>query len=280
MVIETPQDQYVEVGQIKTRFWALGNEGTAVILIHGIGGSIENWMLNINALAWHHRVYAVDLAGFGRSDKPLIQFTYSYGAQFVNDFMEVKRINHASLIGNSMGSGVVLKFTIQFPDKVERLVLANSAGLGKELSYILRLATLPLIGEFFTRPSRKGTARSLKQAVYDPTFLTEELVESFYQLSTLPKAQEYLLSTLRRISNLRGQHADDIHAIVDNLTTITAPTLIVWGQQDRILPVAHAHIAWERIPNAELYILDHCGHQPQLERPEEFNNFVLEFLAR
>ena len=87
ILTQTSQDQYVKVGQIETRFWALGDEGTTVIMIHGIGGSVENWSLSIDALAQHHRVYAIDLAGFGRSDKPPVSFTFSYGAQFVNDFM-------------------------------------------------------------------------------------------------------------------------------------------------------------------------------------------------
>ena len=116
--------------------------------------------------------------------------------------------------------------------------------------------------------------------MYDSALITDELVETFYQLAALPGAQKSFLSTLRAGANLCGQHADVIRSIVDNLASITAPTLILWGQQDRILPVAHAHIAQERIANAELRILDHCGHLPQTERPEEFNTLVLEFLAR
>ena len=194
--------------------------------------------------------------------------------------MEVQRIDRASLIGNSMGGGVMLQFAIQFLDKVEKLVLANSAGLGRELAFILRLVTLPLVGELLTRPSRKGTAWTLKQCVYDPALITEELVESSYQLATLPKAQKYFLSTLREDNNLRGQHADNVLSIVDNLATITAPTLIIWGQQDRILPVAHAYVAKEIIPNTELHVLNPCGHLLQLERAEDFNTLVLEFLAK
>lgn len=280
MSTDTPRDQYIKVGQIETRFRALGDEGTPVIMLHGLGGSVEDWSFNINALAQHHRVYAIDLAGFGCSDKPPVVFTFSYGAQFVNDFMEVQRINRASLIGLSMGGGVTLQFAIQFPDKVDKLVVADSAGLGRELAFILRFVTLPLIGELLTRPSRKGTALSLKQYVYNPALITKELVESSYQLAALPKAQKYFLSTLREFANFCGQRAENILSIVDNLATITAPTLILWGQQDRILPVTHAHVAQGRIPNAELHILNPCGHLLQLERSEEFNAFVLEFLAR
>jgi 4,5:9,10-diseco-3-hydroxy-5,9,17-trioxoandrosta-1(10),2-diene-4-oate hydrolase len=252
-----------------------------VILIHGIGSSLEDWAFNINALAEKHRVYAIDLVGFGRSDKPEPSYSpeYSSFARFVNDFMVAQRIEHASLVGNSMGGAVSLQFAIQFPEKLEKLVLVNSAGLGKEFSPALRICTLTRIGELLIQPGRKGIARSLKALVYDKTLVTDEQVESQCQLASLPGWQEYFLSTLRNVVSFRGQRSDVIRPIIDNLSSITTPTLIIWGQQDEMIPVAHAQIAKERIPNAELHIFDCCGHVPPKEHPEEFNNLVLQFLA-
>jgi len=174
---------------------------------------------------------------------------------------------------------VSLQFSIQFPDKVEKLVLVNSAGLGKKVTLLLRLLTLPIVGKLLARPSRKGTANFLKECVYDSTLITDELVEFGYSLAALPGAQNSLLSMVRTVGNIRGMRKDVLRSIVDNLTTITAPTLIFWGQQDRILPVAYAHVAEEKIPDAQLHIFDPCGHFPQLERPEEFNSLVLKFLV-
>jgi pimeloyl-ACP methyl ester carboxylesterase len=279
MSTQKPQVQFTKVGQINTRFWALGDEGSTVLLIHGIGGSLEDWMLNANALARHNRVYALDLVGSGHSDKPSVSYTFSYLAQFVNDFMEAQNIDRASLIGHSLGGGVTLQFTIQFPDKVDKLVLVNSAGLGTEASILFRLPALPILGELLTRPSRKGTANLLKACVHDPAVVTDELIELGYSLAVLPGAQNAFLSTVRSLGNFRGIRKDVLRSIVDNLGTITAPTLVFWGQQDRILPVAHAYIAEKRIPNARLHIFNPCGHLTQLERPEEFNSIVLEFLA-
>jgi 4,5:9,10-diseco-3-hydroxy-5,9,17-trioxoandrosta-1(10),2-diene-4-oate hydrolase len=279
MSTQAPQVQYTKVGQINTRFWALGDEGSTVLLIHGIGGSLEDWMLNANALARNNCVFAVDLVGSGHSDKPSVSYTFSYLAQFVNDFMEAENIDRACLIGHSLGGGVSLQFTIQFPDKVDKLVLVNSAGLGKEGSILFRLPTLPILGELLTRPSRKGTANLLKACVHDPAVVTDELIELAYSLAVLPGAQNAFLSTVRSLGNFRGIRKDVLRSIVDNLGTITAPTLIFWGQQDRILPVAHAHVAENKIPDTQLHIFDPCGHCPQLERPEEFNSIVLKFLA-
>ena len=279
MATQTPQDQYIKVGKINTRFWALGDQGTTVVLVHGIGASVEDWIFNINALAEHHRVYAIDLVGFGHSDKPSASYTASYQAQFVKDFMEAQDIDHANLIGHSMGGSIALQFVIHFPHIVQKLVLVDSAGLGKELYLPFRLCTLPLLGEWLTRPSRKGTAQLLNDAVYDPALVTDDWVELGYQLAALPGAGGPILSALRSGCNLRGMRDDVVRDIVDNLANITAPTLIIWGQQDALIPVAYAQVAEQGIPNSRLHVFDRCGHIPQREHPDEFNALVLDFLA-
>lgn len=279
MSTQDPKVQYTKVGQINTRFWALGNEGSTVLLIHGLGGSLEDWILNAEVLAKHHRVYALDLVGSGHSDKPSASYSFSYMAQFVKDFMEAERIDRASLIGHSLGGGISLQFSIQFPSKVEKLVLVGSVGLGQQVTLLLRVLTLPIIGRLLARPSRKGTANFLKECLYDSTLVTDELIDFGYNLASLPGAQDAFLSTVRTLGNIRGMRKDVLRPILDNLSAITVPTLIFWGQQDRILPVAHAQVAKDKMPDTQLKIFDHCGHFPQLERPEEFNSIVLNFLA-
>ena len=279
MSVQTPQDQYIKVGDINTRFWTSGDEGTAVVLLHGIGDAVETWQSNISALGEHHRVYALDMVGFGRSDKPPTQPSLPFAAQFVSDFMEAQHIERASIVGNSMGGAISLQFATQFPDKLEKLVVESGATLGKGVATFFRLFSIPLIGELLTRPSRWGTAWLLKQVAFDPALITDELVELYYQLSKLPGAQKSFLSTLRVGVNFSGQRPRFVRPIVDNLGKITCPTLIIWGRQDRIIPVAHAQVAKNGIPNAELHILDSCGHGPHFERPNDFNRLVLEFLA-
>lgn len=278
MLVQTPQDRYVQVGQINTRYWTEGDKGTTVILLHGIGSSIETWTYNISVLAQHHRVYAVDLVGAGRSDKPPATYSLTYLAQFVLGFMDALSIECASLIGNSLGGGVALQFALNFPRKVEKLVLVNSFGLGKEITLTLRLATLPFVSKLFS-PSRSGTALALKQSVYDATLITNEWVELYYQIATLPGLWETLLAIIDTNINLFGVRPEVYNAIVDRLATITAPTLVFWGQQDRVLPVAHAAVATKGLLSARLHIFDPCGHWSQVERSEEFNTLVLEFLA-
>lgn len=278
MLVQTPQDRYVQVGQINTRYWTSGDKGTTVILLHGIGSSVETWAYNISVLAQHHRVYAVDLVGAGRSDKPPATYSLTYLAQFVKDFMDALSIECASLIGNSLGGGVALQFALNFPQKLEKLVLVNSLGLGKEITLTLRLATLPFVGRLF-KPTRSGTALALKQSVYDSTLISNDWVELYYQIATLPRAWEAVVGLIKTNIDLFGVRTEIYNTIVDRLPTITAPTLVLWGQQDRVLPVTHAAVATKGLPNARVHIFDPCGHWSQVEHSQEFNTLVLEFLA-
>jgi pimeloyl-ACP methyl ester carboxylesterase len=280
MSTQKPQDQYIKVGDINTRFWAAGGKGTAVILLHPGLGAVENWELNINALAQNHRVYAIDMLGFGHTGLPEPPYSLDKAAQHVNNFLEAQHIERASLVGHCGGGVVSLQFAIQFPEKLEKLVLVASWGLGKETPFIMRLGTLPIIGELIMRPSRKSAAMIMKMCVYDPAVATDEMVEDLYQRMSLPGAQKAYMSVFRAIGNFRGPRAEILRFIRDNLANITAPTLIIWGKQDRSLLVAHAGVAKEGIPNAELHVFDPCGHMPPIERPEEFNKLVLEFLAQ
>ena len=278
MAVIIPEDQYIKVDGINTRFWSMGDEGSDVILIHGIGGYVEMWENNIEILSRNHHVYALDLVGFGRSDKPDVPYSFPLLSKFVLDFMEALKIDRASLVGNSMGGGISLQIAINSPDKVDKLVLVNSAGLGKELTILFRLASLSVIGWLLSRPSKKGVARILKECVYDPAVVTDDFAERGYRIASLPGAHKAFLKTLRSSVNLGGLTEKVLNTFFDDLHNIQAPALVIWGQQDRILPVAHASTAEGKIPNTETHIFDPCGHMPQIERPREFNTLVRDFL--
>ena len=279
MAAQRPDDQYVEVGDIRTRYWSVGERGSAVLLLHGLGGYIENWEDNTEALAQEHCVYALDLVGFGRSEKPEVRYTIPYLTSFVHKFMQTLEIERATLIGESMGGAISLQFALQYPDQEEKLVLAASAGIGKDVSIYLRLMSLPVLGEYFARPSRKGSAELQKLLFYDHDLITDEWIEEDYQMASLPGAPRCLLSALRSMLNIWGVKREIYMPILENLEKIEVPTLIIWGEQDQILPVAHAHAAAQRLPDARLHIFDGCGHVPNIEHPDKFNAIVNEFLT-
>jgi 4,5:9,10-diseco-3-hydroxy-5,9,17-trioxoandrosta-1(10),2-diene-4-oate hydrolase len=273
------EDKYVDVGGINTRFWTAGDEGKTLILIHGAFSSVEFWLANIPVLAENHRVYALDMPGFGLTDK--ISFhSFPEGARFINEFMKTQNIDRASLIGHSMGGGLSLQYIYQFPDKVERLVLDNSLGLGRKMHIIFKLLATPVIGELVSRPSRNGSKRTLTTAVYDQSVVTDEMVELLYRFSKIPGTQKAFLSLIRGGMNSFVVPSEFIRSFTDNLHTITAPTLIIWGEQDPILPLEHAYVALKQIPDARLEVFERCGHLPHVECPDKFNSCVTEFLAR
>lgn len=278
MSAQTPGDRYVQIGSVNTRFWAVGEQGPPVVLVHGLGGHVEDWAQNIRPLAGRHRVYALDLVGCGRSDKPAGGYSFTGLVEFVHRFVRSQGIERASLVGHSLGGAVSLQFALHFPQLVEKLVLVGSAGLGREVALLLRASSLPVAGEWLTRPRRKGMAQYLYKATYDPAVVTEELVETNLSLAALPGAQRALLRTLRAAFDLRGVRREVYRPIVGALGRIRAPTLIVWGRQDRIVPAVHAAAAERGIPGARLRLIDGCGHFPQWERPAEFNALLLQFL--
>jgi pimeloyl-ACP methyl ester carboxylesterase len=278
--MQTAAEKYVKVGNINTRLRSAGEKGTPVILIHGLGGSIENWVNNIEALARRHRVYALDLKGFGRTDKTPLLRDLDELIQFIYDFMTVIHIEKASLIGNSLGGGLALFFALKYPDKVDKLVLADPAGMGREVIGLFKIISIPFVGELLSKSCRRSVRSLWKKIVYDPALVTDELVEQTYNLAVMEGANKALLATARAGINFRGQRENQRRRALENIGELKAPTLIFWGKQDKIIPVAHAQAAIKMIPNSELHIFEKCGHTPQFECSEEFNRLVLEFLDK
>lgn len=280
MFIQPPEDQYVQIWNIRTRYWAVGEGESAVLLLHGFGGYVENWIDNITTLAQTHRVYALDIFGFGRSDKPIIKFPNTYASKFIHDFLESQQIDRTALVGESMGGGLALQFTLLYPEMVEKLVLADSGGLGKEAPQLLRIMSIPILGEIFSRPSREGVKTLLSNVYYDQDLITDERIEEGFQMASLPGAQRAQLHMLRSIIDAFGVKRDIYRQILDHLDKIQVPTLVLWGAQDQFLPIAHAHAALEKIPNAQLHVFDPCGHVPNIECASEFNTVVTDFLSK
>lgn len=279
--MKTPSDRYIKIRTLNTRFWTEGSQGQSVILIHGVGGYIESWLPCLDALATKYRVYAPDLPGHGRTDKPLnISYKIADLAQFVKDFMATLQIERAHIVGHSLGGAIVTRLALMFPMTIDKLVLVGAAGLGKEGDIFLRIASLPILGEILARPSLSGSAQFAKAAVYDPAVMTAEDIELDYQMSLQPGAQQSFLRTLRANVNLFGQHPSMYDPNVRGLASITNPVLVVWGRQDKVVPVTHADVAAKGFPNVQVHIFDHCGHLPMREHTSAFNELLLGFLSQ
>jgi len=273
------EDRYVQVGNLKIRYWALGDKGTTVILVHGLGASADIWMYNVGALAKQHRVYVPDLPGFGRSDLPGPSFSPFAYTDFLDDFIKALGIEKANLVGQSLGGGIALHYALKFPQKVNKLVLVGSAGLGKEVICALKLMSLPLLGELLSRPSRKGLELFFKLAVRDQTLIDRDFIKLYSNFFSRPGFKDFFLRLLRQIVDIRGAREEILNPILNNLNKVTQPALILWGEKDRVLPLKQGYLAKDRLPHARLKIMEGCGHIPFFERADEFNRLVLEFLS-
>jgi pimeloyl-ACP methyl ester carboxylesterase len=278
--MNSPQDRYIKVGKINTRYWAEGSQGSPVIFIHGIGQYIENWLPSFGVLAEKYRVYTVDLFGHGRTDKPLdISYKIADLALFVKDFMATLGIEHAHVVGHSLGGAIGTRLALMYPAVVNKLVLVSTGGLGKEVTIVIRIMNIPILGEILTRPSRSASASLAKLVVHDPAVMTDELIELSYQMSLLPGVSKSFLRTVRANGNLFGQSKSMYSSNIEGLPSITKPVLVVWGRQDQVIPATHAEVATKSLPNVRVQIFDNCGHFPMLEHTQAFNKLLLEFLG-
>jgi pimeloyl-ACP methyl ester carboxylesterase len=268
----------LEVVGAKANYVEIG-EGTPLLFVHGLAGCWQNWLENIPHFATSHRVVAVDLPGFGSSPMPPWQISIPAYGRFLRDFCERLGIGRCSLVGNSMGGFIATELAISEPERVDDLVLVSAAGITwararrEPAVVIARMgrAAAPALLRLQTSGMRRPRLRKVafQGVFFDPNGLRREMLwENFMPAMNSP-------GYLDAMSNLWG------YDIRDRLGEIGVPTLIVWGRNDRVVPVPAALSYEKRIgENAELVIFDECGHVPQIERPVRFNRVVGDFLAR
>ncbi len=271
---QTPQAR--ETIGVKVRY-VMEGQGPAVLLVHGLGASLAVWGENIPSLAKEHTVYALDMPGNGKSDKPReLSYDAVSGAHFLVRFMDALGINSATLIGNSAGGLVTAICGLVHPQRVDGLVLVGGAGLGRQLAWFLRFASVPLLGELLHTPKVRNPRNLVKSVFYEPRSVSDSLLQEILQARNIPQAKRATLKSIRSGSGLWGVHKKML--VLDRLKDFMKPLLIVWGGEDRIIPVSHAHQAARVLSNSTVHIIPRCGHWPQLERSEEFNPLVLRFL--
>lgn len=281
-VVRIPQNNYLDVWGINTRYWTAG-DGPPLLLLHGLAGFVEHWLLNIEPLAAHYRVYALDMLGHGRTDGlDAGSYSLSVFADFVKGFMEALDLARVYVVAHSFGGAVALQLALDAPESIARLVLADSAGLGRQCSRSVRLFAAPGIGEVLARrayPDDIDRYREMhKTFVVNPDLWGEEVVRSFFDTRSTVYRHKAPLRVLRSIVNVSGQRKDVYEPLVAGLPRIEQETLVIWGEDDPTVPVAHAHVAADGLPHATLEIMPGCGHGPAVEAPAAFNDLVLGFL--
>jgi pimeloyl-ACP methyl ester carboxylesterase len=256
-------------------------EGPVLLLVHGMAGTSANWGSVIDPLALNRTVIAPDFPGHGASEPGPGDYSLGGLASGLRDLLLALGHERATLVGHSLGGGVAMQFTYQFPEMVERLVLVSSGGLGPDVSPILRAAALPGADLFITATAgvgqKAGSAlgRCLGLLGLRPNADVAEVARGYATLSDRERRRAFL-ATLRSVVGTEGQRV----AALDRLYLAEAlPLLIVWGGNDPIIPVAHGEAAHRALPNSRLEVFEGVGHVPQLERPGRFVAVLERFLA-
>jgi pimeloyl-ACP methyl ester carboxylesterase len=260
----------------------VAGSGPAVLLIHGITSSSRTWRSVMPALAERHTVIAPDLLGHGRSAKPRGDYSLGAYASGIRDLLAFMGVPRVSVVGHSLGGGIAMQFAYQFPERLERLVLVDSGGLGREVSIVLRAATLPgaelVMPLIFNQPARDA-GRAINSALRKVGIRGSADVQGIAEgLDSLGDAagRHAFLHTARSVIDPFGQRIDARDRLY---LAEKVPTMLIWGDQDRIIPVSHGYAAHILMPHSRLEIFAGCGHFPFNKEPERFVQVLEDFIA-
>jgi pimeloyl-ACP methyl ester carboxylesterase len=255
--------------------------GPVIVLIHGITSDSRTWRRVMPYLARRFTVIAPDLVGHGGSDKPKGDYSLGSHASTLRDLLVALGHDRASFVGHSLGGGIAMQLSYQFPERCERLVLVDSGGLGRSVSLLLRAATLP--GSELVLPllaaSRLLNAGRLAGGLLGRLGLRagtdiEEIARGHATLADAG-ARAAFVQTLRAVVDPGGQRVNAVNRLY---LAERLPLLVLWGEHDSLIPVAHAHEAHELLPSSRLEVFADSGHFPQLDEPERFIDVLGEFI--
>jgi pimeloyl-ACP methyl ester carboxylesterase len=269
---QAPQEKFATVFGAKIRYLEAGDATKPkVILLHGLGANADSWqptplVSSIAALSAKYHIIAPDQIGFGKSDKPFLKYRVGTYADFLDKFMSELKIEKASLVGNSLGGWVAGLMAVKYPNRVEKLILVDAAGLEPATIDFNRVYQL-------NNSTRDEVRANLKLIFANPAFHNEAFVDQFMTARVMT-SDGYTINAIIESIKRKEDFLDN------ELGKIKKPTLIIWGKQDGLLPVSDAEKFNKGISGSELVVFDQCGHVPQFEKFPEFTKKVLEFLEK
>lgn len=275
--------QTVEVEGARIRVRCSGPaDATPVLLLHGIGRSLEDWDEQHARLAPGRRVISPDLAGFGLSDAlpgPVTLAAFARGVLGVLDAVGESRAVH--VVGNSLGGAVAMQVAALAPARVRSLTLVDAAGFSREVTASLKVVGIPVLGRrLLARSSDAESVRKVERAIFvDRDVITPERLAHAQDVARRPQYARVFAATARHLGTVRGVRAGWRRRLLAQVAALDVPTLVVWGTKDLILPVAGLQAAAHAFPHARTHRFEGVGHMPQIERPDDFSRIVSWFLA-
>jgi len=255
-----------------------GTGDETVIMLHGGGPGAAGWSnfsRNIDAFSKKYRTILLDCPGFNKSDATITDLARDVlNARAIKGLMDELNIEKAHLIGNSMGGASALSFSLEFPERLDKMVLMGAGGGGQSMFSPMPLEGIKLLVALYQNPSLEALKRMIDVFVYDPSGMSDELIQGrFENMMRKPEHLENFMKSFAQ-SNLI------VTDFTPHLQDVKAETFIIWGRDDRFCPLDHGLKFLWGIPNADLHVLSKCGHWAQWEHAEKFNALTLEFLAR
>ncbi|MEU8265149.1 alpha/beta fold hydrolase [Micromonospora sp. NPDC048999] len=256
-------------------------DGPPVVLLHGIGRTLDDFAAQHELLARDHRVISVDLPGHGGSAPLDPPHALPALAAAVAETLDAAGVTGpAHLVGNSLGGAVAMRLAVDEPARAASLVLVNSAGFGREVTVALRLLALRPLGRLLLRPHPAIARRTERVIFHDPAYATEERIAAALAVARQPHAARVMLELVRSLGTWRGVRPGWREELLTAVAALDLPTLVVWGDQDLILPASHLANARARLPRARCHLFQDTGHMPQIERAAAFHALVTEFWSR
>ncbi|OUE23631.1 alpha/beta fold hydrolase [Clavibacter michiganensis] len=277
--LRAPGTAMIRVGDRQVRHRVTGS-GDPLLLLHGIGRSLEDWDEQHARLSVGHELHSLDLPGFGWSDPVDGDTTLESLADALPAYLDAAGVaGPVTVVGNSLGGAVAMTLATRHPDRVRALVLADSAGFGRGVTVGLRMLAFDPLATLLMRPTPGNSRRSTRTIFHDPALTTDERVRHAQELSARPTHAATMLDIARDLGTVRGVSSRWRRPLVESVRLSGLPVLAVWGDRDRILPPAHLAAVARELPDARTRLIPDCGHMPQIERPDLFAGLVEDFLA-
>jgi pimeloyl-ACP methyl ester carboxylesterase len=263
---------------LATRVLDTRGEKPTLVLIHGLANSIEIWEHVLPRLSDHFRVVAFDLPGFGKADRPAAVYDSAFFVEQLKAVLDTLEINRAHFVGSSLGASVIVRFSAENLHRIDRAVLAAPGGFGRETHMLMRVPSLPVVGDWLGRPTPANNALTLHLAIHDRRKATPELIELTNRYARAPGSDLSFVRTLKTGVGLVGVRERDSFERLARL--FERSTLVVWGRQDRVFPTGQSERAIKLLPLSKRILIDQCGHYPHWEQPEIFGTAVQSFLVQ
>jgi pimeloyl-ACP methyl ester carboxylesterase len=272
--------QYLDLHGDRVAYQDAG-EGRALLLIHGMASSSRSWRAVLPELSKRYRVVVPDLLGHGQSAKPRGDYSLGAFAVWLRDLLDELGIQKVTLVGHSLGGGVAMQFVHQHPDYCERLVLIGSGGLGPELGWTLRLMAAPgaeVVLPLIAPPTAITMGKKVQSYLASLGVRNVRAGETWSAYSSLADqdTRAAFLRTLRAVVDYRGQAVSAFNRLH---FASGLPVLLIWGDQDRIIPASHGQAANHALPGSRLVVVPGAGHYPHIESPSDVNDAINDFIA-